>query len=326
MARRSSYITNDITSCLTSMRDNITLTHLQNTDFNPMETVLSLLKPMRAGVGRLKSDLPKDMSHRINLSYDNSFVVVVPLPNRISAIGGGYARTMEGKYGFVKWGDYRDSIYCVGQMPDQSKVCMRGLSFDFNFKRRIVPTSWWHAREYGGLVDAPDEGIICGPQRMGECWDTVAPQLEKLHDLIVLAEYCYEFGRVAARHCTTPGNTKKVWPEAGNFLQSSMRGREIEKAKATGWPVDIRRRMSNLKAPKEDDLEDNGVDTKYLHGQLHRVADMILTSTLMGTPAEYVQQINKTTTPDYHLEGVNFTAVDVYADYAWEHEPSLRKG
>lgn len=327
MARRASYISNEITGCLTKMRQNVGFAHLQNTQFNPLETALSLLKPMRAGLGRMKADLSEDLAKRMNIGYDNGFLIVVPLPNRISGLTSDSYRTkLDSGYSFMKWQDYKSHTYRVGTVAEMSQheknVHMRGMSFEFSFKRRIVPTSWWHPRDFNGTVDSFDEGLIVGPERLGEGWEDTVAQLEKLHDLIVLCEYCYEFGRVASKHCTTPGNTRKVWPESSNFLQST-RGKEIERSLATAWPVDLRRRLADLKGPDGENLEDNEVDTKYVKGQLQRVADMILTSTLMGTPADYVKQLNEDQSSDYLLDEISFTTVNVFPEYAAQMSPML---
>lgn len=320
MARRHSYIQNQITHCLTEMRERVTYTHLEQSGFNPSIQALKIIKPMAAGLKQWKESTPADMRPRMSVSQDCTFVAVVPLPTRWGVHRGYRGRAvLEDDYSFMKWPDYRKQVYEERPGDADAEGMMRGLAFSIVFDRNIVPTRWPSSPRYNSVIDEPDDGIILTPERMGDAWGTYLPALTKLHDLCVLTEYFYEFGRVAGKHCTTEGITKRVWPEAANFIEGGHRSKAIEDSKMSGWPVDLRRRLVDLKSAEQ--LENNDVTSTYLKGQLHRIGDMILTSKLMMTGKEYTESINQDA--EFKINDVDFTTVNLKTGYIKDVAPSL---
>lgn len=254
---------------------------------DPNVLVASIITPVKAADAFARKTIPVDVLAQCPEENTERVNVAIPIPDTLVS-----TRTMRhtstvlhaggmGNRDLPTWKAYREAL--TGD-PEQEREATAAVVFEVDLPHRI-PLQYFYTTDYMNNISAPKDAILLNPDRLGDHYDDYLEAARKLYNLNLLLEYMGSFAGAVATHCSTPGIVKRLWPEAVNFVGPAL-AEEIKQAKESGWPTEMRQRLTDLTTPEgRQGFEE--ISSTAMAKQLRAITDAILQSTLMPDPDTY---------------------------------------
>lgn len=238
--------------------------------------------------------------------YDSTteYNVSIPLPvathqcDRQRGVAGDQLLTLQGYKGRMR-GDEMGVV--------TKKIMNRLRCVSLNIETPFpVPSMWQSSNADEEGLNGNISGAIMTPEMVGaEKFKMYQDAAVKLDGAMFILAYMEHFAKAVTLLCTTHGITKRMWPEAAEFLGPGT-AESIRQANPSQYPQHARHQL-NSGTPTVATAE-------YMHKQLKTITDVILSAQLMPSVEDmkpdakrrvdmaYIDQVSITTLPMFRVE------------------------
>lgn len=273
MAKRSSYVSNDMNKKVRVAFRRTMHLHADDCGFNWNRLAATVVDPIRYNWDRYMDSLPLEAKKILQAEIPGCNEVALLMPIEADPTSLPLNTNHHRRNRLLKPEVFVEESIAK---EDDKRIYLRGIGFRFRMPEGVyLPFPSFYGTLPGEVIDYLRDGLLATPDLVGgqEVYDELLRVAKRLYRLQFKLMYMKGLTEQVADLITTPGICKRVWPEAVSFLSEDCAA-AVKAARISQWPIGFKGRLRNYTNDEKD------MSIQELYARLKEVTDMVLQATL----------------------------------------------